>query len=153
MYWLNDLPQYQSCKLTFVFSSNLIVLTNQPFTFTFQKTIAQNMRASMKRSVVIQHKSLTFHSWTRQIPLPPSERASDAAGAWEGGPTVPVTILCHSERLRAEAHVHRLPLVASRQFLGPDSIKQWGQGEGEWGQHKTNKQTKSTTNNCEYLQV
>lgn len=90
------------------------------------------MRVSTKRKVAIHHKSLTFHSWTRQIPPPPSGKASDAAGAWEGGLTVPVTILCHSERLRAGAHVYRLPLAASRQFLGPGSIKQLG------GENKTN---------------
>lgn len=75
---------------------------------------------------MIHCELLTFHSWTRQIPPPPSGKASDAAGAWEGGPTVPVTILRHSERSRPGARDYRLPLAASRQFLGPGSIEQLG---------------------------
>lgn len=53
-------------------------------------------------------KSLTVHSETKQTPLPPFEKASGAAEAWEEVLTVAAPILCHSQISVGHSH----PLLA-----------------------------------------
>lgn len=65
---------------------------------------------------------LTVHPLIKRTPLPPSGKASGAAGACEEGLTVAVTILYHSER--SVGHYHPFPLVSPHQFLGCCSVSQ-----------------------------